>query len=321
MIEYLGELRVKRAKTYFERFAKSDWVTFALSVVLFALTLLPMFVDVPSTSGWLRSLLITLGAATLAAIVLSQIGAREADKSLGEEVESLKALVNSAVSVTSVHEVPAGQIRTELEEMLESSKEWYFRGGSARWQRETVLPKLAQVRDRPVQYSIQIISPFEPELCEKYALYRRKSRPNDERADPKQISLELLAFIYAVAVWSSKSKISPSITLLHRFSPFRLDGNLDGFMITVADTSKNGLKTNAGNWYHASLLDEFVFEAGHATRLELPAEAFGSQGVPDIKDFFSKVCFQNPDVTAGWDQPTSDVDWQRILDLAGVERA
>lgn len=321
MIEYLGELRVRQMKTYFRRIAKADWVTFTLSFALFALTLLPMLVDVPSTGGWLRSLLITLGAATLAAIVLSQIGAREVDKSLSEEVDSLKALVKSAVSVTAVHEVPAGQIRTELEQMLEFSKEWYFRGGSARWQRETVLPTLAQVRDRPVEYRIQIISPFEPALCEKYALYRRKSRPDDERVDPKQISIELLAFVYAVAAWSSKSKISPRITLLHRFSPFRLDGNLESFMITVADASKNGLKTNAGNWYHASLLDEFLFEAGHATQLELPAETVGAQGISDIKDYFSKLCVQNPDVTAGWDQATSDDDWQQIFDLAGVEHA
>lgn len=308
-------------KNYFKGFTKPDWVTFSLSVALFALTLLPMLVDVPSTSGWLRSVLIALGAATLAAIVLSQIGAREVDKSLSGEVDSLRTLVESAVSVTAVHEVPAGQIRTELERMLESSKEWYFRGGSARWQRETVLPKLAQVRDRPVDYHIQIISPFESELCEKYALYRRKSRPDDERADPKQISYELLAFVYAVAVWSSKSKISPRVTLLHRFSPFRLDGNLDSFMITVADISKNGLKTNAGNWYHSSLLDEFVFEAGHATRLELPAEAVGARGPQDIRDFFAKVCLHNPYVTNGWTPPSSDDDWQRIFDLSGVESA
>lgn len=78
---------------YFRNFTKPDWVTFALSALLFLLTLLPVFVDVPSTSGWLRSALIALGAATLAAIVLSQIGAREVDKSLINEIDSLKDLV------------------------------------------------------------------------------------------------------------------------------------------------------------------------------------------------------------------------------------
>lgn len=305
-------------RKYFRNFTKPDWVTFLLSAALFALTLLPIFVDVPSASGWLRSALIALGAATLAAIVLSQIGARDVDKSLINEIESLKELVESAVSVTAVHEVPAGQIRAELERMLDSSKEWYFRGGSARWQRDTVLPRLAQIRDRPVQYHIQIISPFEFELCEKYALYRRKSRPEDERGDPRQISYELLAFVYATAVWTSRSKISPRITLLHRFSPFRLDGNSDSFMITVADIAKNGLKTNAGNWYHASLLDEFIFEAGHATHLRLPTKPVGGDGIQDLKTFFDKICDLNPEVTTVWDRDLSDEDWRRIFDLSGI---
>lgn len=220
-----------------------------------------------------------------------------------------------------MHEVPAGQIRAELERMLDSSKEWYFRGGSARWRRETVLPKLAQIRDRPVEYHIQIISPFESELCDKYALYRRKSRPDDERGDPKQISYELLAFVYATAVWASRSKISPHITLLHRFSPFRLDGNSASFMITVADTEKNGLKTNAGNWYHASLLDEFIFEAGHATHLKLPTESVGGAGIQDLKIFFEKICDLNPEVTKVWNQNLSDEDCRRIFDLSGISNA
>ena len=308
-------------KTYFRSFTKPDWVTFVLSLTLFGLTLLPVFVDVPTTRGWLRSALITLGAGTLAAIVLSQIGARDFDKSLVRELESLKELVNSAVSVTAVHEVPAGQIRAELERMLDSSKEWYFRGGSARWQRETVLPKLARIRDRPVEYHIQIISPFEDELCGKYALYRRKSRPDDERGDPKQISYELLAFIYATAVWASRSKISPRITLLHRFSPFRLDGNSASFMITVADVAKNGLRTSAGNWYHASLLDEFVFEAGHATHLRLPTESVWGGGIQDLKIFFGKICTLNPEVTESWNRDLPDEDWQQIFGLSGIENA
>lgn len=308
-------------KEYFRSFTKPDWLTFFLSAVLFLLSLLPIFIDVPSVSGWLRSALIALGAATLTAIVLSQISARDLDKSLSSEVKSLKNLVESAVSVTAVHEIPAGQIRAELEFMLDSSKEWYFRGGSARWQRDAVLPRLAQIRDRPVEYHIQIISPFESALCEKYALYRRKSKPDDERGDPKQISYELLAFVYATAVWASRSKISPHITLLHRFSPFRLDGNSASFMITVADIAKNGLKTNAGNWYHASLLDEFIFEAGHATHLRLPAESVGGSGIHDLKIFFDKICKLNPEVTGAWNRNLSDEDWLRIFDLSGIRNA
>lgn len=205
--------------------------------------------------------------------------------------------------------------------MLSSSKEWYFRGGSARWQRESVLPGLAKVKDRPVQYKVQIISPFEADLCRKYANYRKKSRPDDDRADPKQISFELLAFIYAAVVWASRSKISPQITLLHRFLPFRLDGNSESVLITVADPGRNGLRANAGNWYHASLLDEFEFEAGYATPLTLPSEAFDSNGVDDVIQFFKELRELNPDATASWDSSYEQEEWRKVFELAKTANA
>lgn len=304
-------------KNFFASFSKFDWVSFASCVILVALTLIPVFWDVSTAGGWLRSALISLGALSISTIVLAQISARESDQKLTGEVAELQSLVESAVALDAVREVPAGHIHHLLREKLESSKEWYFRGGSARWQREAVLPALAKVTDRPVQYKVQIISPFESGLCDKYAIYRRKSRPDDERADPKRIQLELLAFIYAVVVWASRSKIAPHVTLLHRFSPFRLDGNSESFVITVADPERNGLCTNAGNWYHASLLDEFEFEAGYATPLTLPLEAVDTDGVANVTQFFKQLRELNRDATASWkSEDYTDKDWEMIFDLA-----
>lgn len=181
-----------------------------------------------------------------------------------------------------------------------------------------MLPKLATVTDRPVSYKVQVISPFEQDLCDKYALYRKKSQPGDPRGDSRQIRLELLAFIYATVVWQSRSKITANVTLLHRFSPFRLDGNSESFIITVADINKNGLRTRQGNWYHSSLLDEFEFEAGYATRLTLPPEAGDARGSKDVEEFFNELARLNPVATAHWQHGFVDADWSEIFELSGT---
>lgn len=308
-------------KTFFRKFARTDWVTFILTIGLVLSTLLPIFFDVDSAGGWLRNLIISLAAATLSSIVIGQIENGSRDRVLSAELQVVQGALQRAIPVDAAYEVPAKAIGEELDEMLQSSSEWYFRGGSARWQRTAVLPRLAQIRDRPVTYRIQIISPFQVELCDKYASYRLKSRPNDLRANPKQIRLELLAFIFATAVWSSRSKIMPDIALLHRFSPFRLDGNSNSFMITVADIDKNGLRTNIGNWYHASLLDEFMFEAGNATTLTLPLGAVSFGTSHDVEVFFEELTKLNPLLPAAWRGAYDQSDWRTILDLAEVKDA
>ncbi|MGI9821941.1 hypothetical protein [Agromyces sp. Marseille-Q5079] len=307
-------------KRFFGAFSKLDWITFVFSVIFVLLTFVPLLPFAKVTDPWFLGTVIALGAATLSAIVLAQIDARETGKSLSTDMHGLQSLVVSSVDRDAVHEVPSQQIRDELNSLLEGSTEWYFRGGSARWQREAVLPKLAAVTDRPVHYKVQIISPFEDELCDKYALYRQKSQPGDPRGNSRQIRLELLAYIYATVVWQSRSKIRADVTLLHRFSPFRLDGNAGSFIITVADVNKNGLRTKQGNWYHSSLLDEFEFEAGYATHLDLPSDAGDTRGWKDVAEFFDELVRLNPRATSNWDHGFKDSDWGEVFELAGTTR-
>lgn len=306
---------------FFRRLSRLDWISLGLSVAFVLLTILPMTPLVSLGEAWHTALLISAAAVTLSTIVVAQIYARESDRTLNSDVSSLESLVRTSLTPDGVREVQSNEIREELDRMLSNCNEWYFRGGSARWQREAVLPRLARITDRPVDYKVQIISPFEAELCEKYASYRRKSQPGDPRGDAKQISIELLAFIFATSVWQSRSKIAPEITLLHRFSPFRLDGDSSSFMITVADTKKNGLRTSAGNWYHASLLDEFAFEAGYATRLELPTEASDTDGPAGVKAFFEEVRSLNPEATSTWAADYDDTEWDTILRIGGTTNA
>lgn len=301
------------------KLTKLDWVSvFSVGSLVF-LTFLPIFWDVDTSGGWLRNAVITLAAVALTSIVIAQIALRGGTAVSLETLGRIESTVSRAIDKGAVHEVPAKLINDELTDMLKNAKEWYFRGGSARWQRETVLPSLAAKTDQPVRYNVQIISPFDPELCAKYARYRKQSRPDDPRADPEQISMELLGFLYAISVWAARSKISPDVTLLHRFSPFRLDGSSETFLITVADMKKNGLKTSAGNWYHASLLDEFAFEAGYATKLKLPLEAQKARGGESVETFFKNLRMQNPSATATWKTNYTQVDYEAIYELGRVE--
>src|SRR5690606_6695601 len=126
---------MREMRKFFSKFTLSDWLTFALGTLLFALTVVPIFVDAPWVEGWLSSALISLGAATLGALVLGQIAGRENDQDLNGQLSSIKSILETSVTDSAVHEIPAGQIGAELETMLRSASEWYFRGGSARWQR------------------------------------------------------------------------------------------------------------------------------------------------------------------------------------------
>lgn len=301
-------------KKFVSRLSKTDRATLLSLVVIAALAIAPALWDM-SDAIWVRSAMIALAASSVSAIVLGQMNAREESGRIGNDVGKILELVDSSISEGAAREVPSSQIAPMLDEMLSAASEWYFRGGSARWQRQAVLPALARIKHHPVDYRVQIISPFDEELCAKYAVYRGKSRPGDERADPVRIQLELLSFIYASAVWSSKSKIVPRFTLLHRFSPFRLDGNSSRFLMTIADPASSGLTTARKNWFHSALLDEFEFEAGYATALHLPQSASDSSP-DDVRVFFEQLCKLNPEATGEWSSQLPELDWSGILELA-----
>lgn len=308
-------------RTFFTKLSKVDWIALVLCLVFVLLTILPMTPLVSLGEPWHVAVLISCGAVTLSSIVIAQVHARESDKDIADHMSGLELLMRNSISPGAVREIASSKIQGELEGMLQRCSEWYFRGGSARWQREKVLPSLARIKDRPVTYKVQIISPFEADLCEKYARYRQKSQPGDDRGDAKRISLELVAFLYAVTVWQSRSKIVPEVTLLHRFSPFRLDGDSQNFIITVADLQKNGLQTCAGNWYHASLLDEFEFEAGYATSISLPPDVKDASGADGLEYFLEEVCRLNPAATEKWTPNYSDVEKAEIVRISGTKIA
>lgn len=92
-------------------------------------------------------------------------------KSVAVQREALQR-IDAFSHPTASHEIPARQIGTALDELLDASQSWRFRGGSARFQRGAALPRLAKITTLDVPVTIQLLDPRDNELCLAYARYR-----------------------------------------------------------------------------------------------------------------------------------------------------
>lgn len=159
-----------------------------------------------------------------------------------------------------ITEVPADDVGARLSELLASTSEWHFRGGSGRWQRSDVLPALAHVTDRDVRYVMQILNPSDPELCRRYARYRARQRPpaarRPDEAQPETVRDDILACIYAAAWYRFRTRLQAEVYLQPLYSPLRLDIGTTGLIASVADPKAPGLLGKSDGWYYLSVLDE-----------------------------------------------------------------
>lgn len=296
----------------FRRVICRDWISILLGISYIVVALVSTSLDI------LNGIVLPLGAIVLSIIIFSQIAVRDDASEAKKSLDGLRDAVLANTIRNAVHEVPSGDIRGTLENMLDNSSEWYFRGGSARWQREAVLPALAANSARKIPYKAQIISPFDQKLCTEYAEYRKKSRPDDRGTDWKSIQIELLSFIYAASYWSSLSRVTPEIHLLHRYSPFRLDANSQSAVVTIADQKKNGLRANSGNWYYTSILDEFESEIRDSAALSIPVLTEGVTSVQSVINFLRDLAEQNGAVAKDWPADFSEIEMEMIYDLSNV---
>jgi hypothetical protein len=173
-----------------------------------------------------------------------------------------------------IEQIPGDRIGSVLNQLLANSDQWHFRGGSARWQLQKVLPSLASRRDMPSRYVMQVIDPLDVHLCERYGLYRATSRAKAEAPSvsdgPEEVKRDILACIYAAGWYRANSKVRPEIILLRSYSPLRVDCGTDGLMVTVANKATPGLFAAKGTWYYRSVLDEIEQLEEVSSRLVLP---------------------------------------------------
>lgn len=185
-----------------------------------------------------------------------------------------------------IRQIPGDRIGEVLDQLLSSSNQWHFRGGSGRWQLETVLPELSARRDLPSRYVMQIIDPLDDELCERYGQYRARSRTPDKAPSvsdgPRLVRRDILACVYAAGWYQFYSQIRPEITLLRTYSPIRIDCGNTGLMVTIANKASPGLWVSSGTWYYRSIVDELEQLEEVSRRLKLPRE--GDVYPPDLNE-------------------------------------
>ena len=206
-----------------------------------------------------------------------------------------------------IRQISGDRIAEVLDQLLATSDQWHFRGGSARWQLQRVLPELAERRDLTSRYVMQVIDPLDVHLCTRYGQYRAKSRTKEQAPTvvdgPGEVKRDILACIYAAGWYRANSQIRPEITLLRSYSPLRIDCGAGGLMVTIANKASPGLFAAKGTWYYRSVLDEIEQLEEVSRSLVLPrdeevypadlADVTGDH----ISAMLSKVIVELPDET------------------------
>ena len=198
-----------------------------------------------------------VGAAGVVLLALT-VDAGERRRLLNEHARLLHTMKMVARAVET-REIAADEIRPQLEDLLESSWEWLFKGGSARFLRSGTLPSLATHVDRDVNVHIQVLDPRERQLCDEYGRYRfRQGRSRGSSGDEiRRIQADLLATVYSAAWYRANHRVRPTLLLLREFSPLRYDMGSRGVVVTISDLSQPGLYASSDSYYR-SVKDELL---------------------------------------------------------------
>lgn len=293
-----------------------DATTLVVVLVSVVLVVFEVFGDAVPLA-WVVAALVAL-ASTLS---ISFVSDRQQQRRANEALGVIEAEVSALSRARSVREVGPKEIPQNLERMLDAANDWTFKGGSGRWQRSTVLPRLASITSRSVHYRMQLIDPFNEKLCAAYGQYRTIQRAATRPARPdsgRQIQLEVLACIYATAWYAKNSRLQPTVSLVNAFSPLRVDAGGDGLLVTVADLAQSALYAANNSWYYESIVDEFEQVEKHGGKLELPqgTTILQRNTGADAKRFFDAMLTVNsvsaPEALGSY----TDAEWNKLVKLA-----
>ena len=187
--------------------------------------------------------------------------------------ERARATFAEAHDGTSARQIPGSVVGITLDQILESSDMWLFRGGSARYQRAAALPCLAEIKAAAVGYQIQILDPRDPGLCAAYADYRRTARPTGQQLpieDASSIRNEILATLYAAGWYQCHSRVRPRAFLANVYSPMRIDIGTNGAVFTVASHTQPALLAPSGFFLYEAIRDEFEQAGSVLPRVQIP---------------------------------------------------
>jgi hypothetical protein len=267
----------------------------------------------PVSSERAAQFLLALGSLVTLAFVTEAAERRALMKGFEGTQEALAQLLRQS----PVREVPPGEIGPEIDRLLEGSREWLFRGGSARYLRGFTLPRLSARRTLDTRVLIALLDPRDLHLCEAYAQYRSKIGRTDPEVSARSIQAEILATIYLAGWYATRRRLQPRIVLLRSFSQLRYDVGSDGLLVTVADRTRPALYASADSWYYRSLRDELeqMFhgnpEVELPTTLELFPSAISDASVEQVRRALAGTVVKHASLLTGA-ADANDVQWDSV---------
>lgn len=249
----------RATKTWLSRMLRDPGSAFPLLAgtlgLLFLLADLMPFIELPS--GYADEVVLAGASTALIAYWVSSERSRVREERHAELLERVEHIIEDS----EVRLIPSRDIGSMLMRELDSSAIWRFKGGSARWFKHVALPRLSKVTSEDVQVQIQVVDPRNEYLCEKFAIFRDRQRDLIDRrpreGDPRTIQTDILSCICAMFWYASRSRISPCITLIHSYSPLRIDVGADALFVTVASRQMPGLFARKGTFFYQGVIDEF----------------------------------------------------------------
>lgn len=254
-----------------------DAVTLVLAAVVIAASLFNWYSFSDDTY---RNVALSLAALILLASLVNRADRKRLDRST-EDLKNQLTEWRSTLRLKGI-EIEAAEISQRLSESLSGAECWSFSGGTGSWQREAVLPELAKIQGRDVNYRMQVINPFDDALCETYANYRKKSGATSATC-VDDLRCEIIASALALAWYAARSRVRPQIHFTTDYSPIRLDSSQTGVFVTSANKRHPGMYFGKPSWFHELVDDEFDQDARTLPQLDIDdAVALLTKGTDDL---------------------------------------
>jgi len=200
--------------------------------------------------------------------------------------------------------VESGNLKYALEEELKDTKEFWYRGHTARWSRSVTFSKLAKSArkdKRTIRIFLIILDPNSDAVCESYANFQNKFGQSKNNIEPlkHEIRLELLATILSAYAWANKEPLLKiSIGLWDKLSLFRVDLSDSAAIITKPDIDEPALSFPAGTRFFMSFREDL--QVSYSQSRVLPEKKsnirFGNLSPKNLKQFFANIGIRCNDI-------------------------
>jgi hypothetical protein len=174
---------------------------------------------------------------------------------------SLSVLADPDMGLEDITPLPAHQIHSSLLEPLPTTENYWFRGRSGRFFRESVLPALVNAGARNASrrhISLLLPDPNSQSMLERYANYRNSLHFEQQgQWTARRVQAEVLATILAVAEQVSRSQfLEAAIAVGEDFALFRIDMSDSRMVMTREDPTWPAILCTRQSKFYSSFQEE-----------------------------------------------------------------